>query len=85
MIQEHSEPSRAPQAVFFACYRCAQPTMSVTPFGVYCQGCSLRAFTDHAEKRLAGVACAMGHPELVQNSAGRIRCLVCCLSGGYAQ
>lgn len=75
---------RAPSVVFFKCYRCAEPTMSITPFGVYCQGCGLRSFTDHTEERIQGV-CGNGHPELVQSTSSRIRCLVCSHSGGYAQ
>ena len=86
MIQlvEGSGVASVPRAVFFKCYRCTQPTMSVTVFGVYCQGCGLRSFTDHTEARIVG-ACAVGHEELVAGSSGSLRCLVCSLNKGYAQ
>jgi ribosomal protein L37E len=76
--------SSIPRAVFFRCYRCAEPTMSITAHGVYCRGCGLQAFTDHTEVRVTGV-CGIGHGEMVRNSIGALRCLVCSSNGEYAQ
>lgn len=69
-----------PQAVFFRCYKCTEWTMSITVFGVYCQGCGLRSFTEANEIRIAG-ACSSGHSELAQSRHGT-RCLVCSVMGG---
>lgn len=69
-------------AIFFHCYKCSEPTMSLTPFGVYCQGCGLRSFTDAGEARATGT-CSLGHRELARHSSGALRCLVCSVTGGY--
>lgn len=68
-------------ATFFACYRCSQPTMSLSPIGLYCQGCGLRSFTGVGEWRTTG-QCASGHPELAKRTSGATRCLVCSAMGG---
>jgi hypothetical protein len=71
----------SPSATFFACYKCSQPTMSLSPIGLYCQGCGLRSFTGSGEQRTAG-QCASGHSELAKRSSGATRCLVCSAMGG---
>lgn len=68
-------PTTHPSTVFFICYRCSEWTMRVTPFGVYCRGCGMNAFTSPGEVRIEG-ACETGHHELVE-SKHRSRCLVC--------
>jgi hypothetical protein len=73
-------PRTHPTTVFFRCYRCSEWTMSVTPFGVYCQGCGLQAFAGSGEARVDG-ECASGHSELVESHYG-VRCLVCSTMGG---
>lgn len=72
-------PRTRPQSVFFKCYKCSEWTMSVTPFGAYCQGCGLRTFAGPGEVRAAG-ECASGHSELVESKHGA-RCLVCSTMG----
>lgn len=76
-----SVPSSSPLAVFFPCYKCSEPTMSLSQIGFYCQGCGLRSFTGVGEWRTAG-SCSGGHSELVKKTNGSTRCLVCSALGG---